>query len=317
MIAIGIDMSKLTFHAALDESTVCVFQNSDEGIASFIALLPNEQSEIAIGVEATGAYHLLLSARCRNAGLRILIINPLEAWRVMQAMSLRKLKTDRADALAIRRMVLQGLGRPYTETDDTLALKALMVDRIGLVAIRASLKQRYEARSTKQKAVGVTLHDGFAKLETSLAKEIKAIERQFLKYAPATQCLLRSIPGVGTFTAAMLVAFIGDINRFPSSEKLVAYLGLDCRVRESGTSVKGKGYITKRGNGHLRRALFNATFVARQRNPILKKYFDDKVAEGKHYLSAMCATERKLVHLIYAVWKRGTPFEMRYPQLPD
>jgi transposase len=122
---------------------------------------------------------------------------------------------------------------------------------------------------------------------------------------------LRSIPGVGITTAAALVAFIGDINRFSSPEKLVAYIGLDCRVHESGTSIKGKGYLTKRGNAYLRRTLFNAAFIARQKNPELKAYFEKKTGEGKHYFSALCAVERKLVHLIYAVWRRGTPFEMR------
>src|SRR6266852_7988932 len=87
--------------------------------------------------------------------------------------------------------------------------------------------------------------------------------------------------------------------------------GLDCRVYQSGTSVHGKGYISKRGNGYLRHILFNAAFVARQYNPDLKRYHEQKMREGKHYFSALCAVERKLVHLIYAVWKRGTPFVRR------
>jgi transposase len=128
------------------------------------------------------------------------------------------------------------------------------------------------------------------------------------QYAPDTQALLRSIPGIGTTSAAALVAFVGDIHRFSSPEKLVAYIGLDCRVHESGTSIHGKGYLTKRGNKYLRHVLFNAAFIARQHNPALRRYHAKKLAEGKHYFSAMCAVERKLVHLIYAVWKRGTPY---------
>jgi transposase len=91
----------------------------------------------------------------------------------------------------------------------------------------------------------------------------------------------------------------------------VAYIGLDCRVHESGTSVRGRGYISRRGNRQLRTVLFNAAYVARQSNPELKVYFDKKVREGKHYVSALTAIERKLVHIIYAVWTRGTPFEQR------
>jgi transposase len=213
-------------------------------------------------------------------------------------------------------VVLLGRGYRFTDTDAVLALKALVVERSGLAAMRAQTKHRIEAHAAKQEAVESALHDSFSTILATLQKEIRDIERQFISYEPDAQQLLRSIPGIGVTTAAALVAFIGDIDRFSSPEKLVAYIGIDPRVHESGTSIKGKGYITKRGNAYLRHILFSAAFIARQKNPILKNYFDGKIAEGKHYYSALCAVERKLIHLIYAVWKRGTPFEMRYPQLP-
>ena len=314
MTAIGIDMSKLTFHAALDESTVQIFKNTEEGIAIFFRALQSmgaEKGDVTVGVEATGAYHLLLCAQAKRSGWRIVVINPLETYHVIKAQSLRRLKTDRKDALAIRKMVASGYGYPFAETDETLALKALVVEREGLVAMRRETKTRMEAHAAKQLAISVPLHDSFSGILAALRKEIHDIEKLFGAYEPATQALLRSIPGVGIFTAAALVAYVGDINRFPSPEKLVAYIGLDCRVRESGTSIKGKGFITKRGNAYLRHVLFNAAFIARQKNPELKQYFLMKTKEGKHYFNALCAVERKLIHLIYAVWKRGTPFETR------
>ena len=82
-------------------------------------------------------------------------------------------------------------------------------------------------------------------------------------------------------------------------------------MHQSGTSVNGRGYISKRGNSRLRAALFNAAFMARRTNPELKAYFEKNVREGKHYLSALNAVERKLLHIIFAVWTRGTPFEAR------
>jgi transposase len=90
-----------------------------------------------------------------------------------------------------------------------------------------------------------------------------------------------------------------------------AYVGLDCRVHQSGTSIHGKGFITKRGNTYLRTILFNAAFISRQYVPELQSFFEKKLSEGKHYFSASVAVERKLVHLIYAVWKRGTPYQAR------
>jgi transposase len=311
---IGIDMSKRSFHAAFDESSVRVFENSPEGIGSFLTYLFSHgatKEDVVIGVEATGAYHLLFCSQCVRMGLQVRVINPLEAWHVMRAASLRMVKTDRADALAIRRMVAQGIGRPYVDSEGTLALKTLVVDREGLVRMRAMMKQRREARIAKQQALTTRLSH-FPKIEDALTKEICAIERQFGQHEPETQALLRSIPGIGRLTAAAIIAYVGAIERFASPEKLVAYIGLDSRVKESGTSVNGKGYMTKRGNRQLRHMLFNAAFIARQKNPELKTYFEKKLGEGKHYFSAMCAVERKLVHVIYAVWKRGTPFEFEH-----
>jgi transposase len=319
MNAIGIDMSKRTFHAALDVSTVSVFPNSGAGIAFLFETLLSRgmlPDDATIGVEATGAYHLLLCATARKAGWRIVVINPLETYHVIRAQSLRKVKTDRKDALAIRKMVLLGHGYPFTDTDDVLALKALVVERQGLVAMRRETKTRMEAHAAKQGALSVPMHDSFSGVLKALRHEIGTIEKKFSLYEPDAQALLRSIPGIGVTVAAALVAFIGDINRFPSAEKLVAYIGLDCRVHESGTSIKGKGYISKRGNGYLRHVLFAAAFIARQKNPDLKAYFKKKTAEGKHYFNALCAVERKLIHLIYAVWTRGRPFERRESTAP-
>lgn len=314
MTAIGIDMGKSTFHAAFDESTVRIFGNTDEGIRAFFEELASRgmrKGEVAIGVEATGAYHLLLASRCMASGWRIVVINPLETSLAIKAQSLRRVKTDRTDALVVRTMVALGHGYPFTDTDDVLALKALMVERHGLVTLRSMVKGRMEAHRAKQKAVSIALHDSFSPILASLRKEIRMIEKQFAKHDPDAQKLLSSIPGIGVTTAAALVAFVGDINRFSSPEKLVAYIGLDCRVEQSGTSIHGKGYITKRGNAYLRHMLFNAAFMARQKHPGLKAYFEKKRSEGKHYFSALCAVERKLIHLIYAVWKRGTPYEAR------
>ena len=72
-----------------------------------------------------------------------------------------------------------------------------------------------------------------------LTYEMKEIEKKMGDYAADTQKLLRSIPGIGKVTAAALMAHVGDIRRFSSPEKLVAYIGLDCRVHESGTSIHG------------------------------------------------------------------------------
>ena len=312
MNTIGIDMSKDTFHAAFEEGSVCKFVNTEEGIEEFMTKIENALpiKSTRIGVEATGAYHLLFAVTLTEHDWDVVVINPLESHRMI-TQGLRTVKTDRLDAEKIRQMVALGKGYLFTDTKEVLALKALVVERQALVEMRKMTKQRIGVHQLKKQATGLNLHDSFSSVIDVLTQEIKKIEKAMTNYEPETQELLRSIPGIGQTTAGTLVAFIGDINRFASPEKLVAYIGLDSRVFQSGTSVHGKGYISKRGNIYLRSALFNAAFIARQYNPELKKYHQKKLSEGKHYFSAMCAVERKLIHLIYAVWKRGTPFESR------
>ncbi len=313
MQAIGIDMGKDTFHAAFGDDHVKKFNNNNEGIDHFMTFIEDlgyTVTDTRIAVEATGVYHLLFATTLREHEWEVRIINPLESHRMI-TQGLRTVKTDRLDALKIRTMAQLGKGCLFTDTADTLALKALVVERQALVDIRKMTKQRMEVHCLKAQATGMILHDSWSELMETLKEEIKSLENAMSNYDADTQALLRSIPGIGVTTAAALVAFIGDIHRFSTPEKLVAYIGLDCRVFQSGTSVQGKGYISKRGNKYPRHMLFNAAFIARQHNPDLKKYHAQKLAEGKHYFSALCAVERKLIHIVYAVWKRGTPYQKR------
>lgn len=309
MNTIGIDVSKDTFHAAFSDVRVEVFKNTEAGIKKFMEKL-NDKDSTLVGCESTGVYHLLLCETLRKNDWSIKVVNPLITHRMIDS-SLRHVKTDHHDALAIRRVLLGGAGHAYTDTPEILALKALVQEREALNRMRAETKQRIHAHKVRAKASGILFHDSFDGTVNVLTYEIKEIEKKLCEYAPLEQSLLRSIPGIGKVTAAALVAFVGDIHRFPNAEKLTAYIGLDSRVHESGTSIHGKGYMSKRGNKYLRYILFNAAFIARQKNPELKRYFQKKTSEGKHYFSALCAVERKLVHLIWAVWTRGTPFENR------
>lgn len=101
----------------------------------------------------------------------------------------------------------------------------------------------------------------------------------------------------------MVVHEIGDINRFDSPAGLVAYAGLDPRVKESGKREHGRGRITKRGSVYLRAALYLAANVARIYDKGLDDYYEKKKSEGRHHKEILCMISRKLLHRIYAVWK--------------
>ena len=310
MHAIGIDMSKDTFHAAFDDETVREFPNTPEGIAVFVSATKEfgyTRATTTVGVESTGVYHLLLCVQLFERRWDMRVINPLLTAQMI-TQGLRMVKNDRKDARIVRQAVLLGKGYPFRDTSEVLALKALVSEREDIVAMRSDLKRQRHAHEIRARACGVALHDSYAPVFVALDAAIKQIDAHLHDYAAGTQRLLRSITGVGAVTGALLVAFIGDIDRFRSPEALVAYVGIDPRVKQSGTSVHGKGQITKRGGVLLRHTLYQAAFIARRHDPELGAYYRKKRAEGKHHTAVLCAIERKLIHRIFAVWKRGTPY---------
>jgi len=310
---IGIDMSKDTFHACFDDGNVEVFKNTYEGVTSFEKRSKQQEhkkKETAIGIEATGVYHHLFCLAVTKNGWTVMIINPLLVSQMIRD-GLRMVKNDKKDAHIIRDAVMQGKGYKWTDTSEILALKALVSERADLVEMKGDLRRRMHAHTIREEAVGIPLYDSYTGTVLSLVKEIKAIEKQMKVMVPETQKLLQTIPGIGVTASALLVAFVGDIKRFDHPDKLVAYIGIDPRVKQSGTSIHGKGPITKRGNALLRHVLYQSAFIARRHNLVFGRYYAKKKGEGKHHTSALCAVERKLIHTIWAVWKRGTPFKER------
>lgn len=122
---------------------------------------------------------------------------------------------------------------------------------------------------------------------------------------------ITSIPGVGKVTGSAILAEIGDINRFESSEKLVAFAGIDPTVYETGQFVAKQTRMSKRGSPHLRYALWQAASMAIQFDPELKAYYQAKRAQGKHHGTALGAVCNKLISRIFIILKEQRPYIVR------
>ena len=149
----------------------------------------------------------------------------------------------------------------------------------------------------------------------SLQEEFRILSRHFIwqakEYAPSAWKILLSIPGLGELSAAIIIAEIGDISRFPNAKKLVAYVGFDPSVYESGKTHR-RSRISKRGNPHLRRILFIVAQQVVRRTQTFRSYYQRLRSRGKAYRQAMVAVAAKLLRVIYALLTRGTPFQDNY-----
>lgn len=120
-----------------------------------------------------------------------------------------------------------------------------------------------------------------------------------------------TIPGIGSITAAVILGEIGDISRFSNASKLAAYAGIDASVSQSGEYQSANNKMSKRGSPYLRKALFNAALIAAFHDPVFSAFYQKKLSEGKHHLTAIGAVARKLCNTIFAVLKYNTPYEVQ------
>ena len=122
---------------------------------------------------------------------------------------------------------------------------------------------------------------------------------------------LRTIPGAGSAIVGTLIAEIGDIRRFSSFDKIVAYIGVHPAEKSSGE--KGKDPETswrmaKTGNAYLRTALYRMAIVGIQHNPVIKAHYARKRAEGKSKMNAIGHCMKKALAIVWGVWRSGTDF---------
>jgi transposase len=122
---------------------------------------------------------------------------------------------------------------------------------------------------------------------------------------------ITSISGIGPVTGAIILAEIGDVQRFATPEKLVAYAGIDPTVYQSGQFTASQTRMSKRGSPYLRHALWQAAFMAAQYDPQLRDFYQKKRAEGKAHGTAVGAVCRELLHRIFVVLKEQRPYVIR------
>ena len=141
----------------------------------------------------------------------------------------------------------------------------------------------------------------------------KPIERFFLENN-FNVFVINPIYGIGEFTTSIIIAELGDINRFNNIKELTAYCGLDPSIKQSGKSVNIHGPISKSGNKYMRKILYIAcsniirlTAISKQENDI-EIYYRKKRNEGKHHYASIIACTTKLLRKILALCKQFAKF---------
>ncbi len=151
-----------------------------------------------------------------------------------------------------------------------------------------------------------------------LLAQIDLLEEQQVEVEKALEELMQSIPqyittipGIGLATGAAILSEIGDVTRFASEDKLVAYAGIDATVHQSGQFNATEMHMSKRGSPYLRLALWQAASMSILHNEELKAYYHKKRKEGKAHGTALGAVCRKLLIRVYVILKEKRPYVVR------
>ncbi len=327
---IGIDISKASFTACLckrqlsgPESTsdVVEFENNKRGFNQFVKWsrkLTDNSIPLVYAMEATGIYYEGLAYHLSRLNQNVSVILPNKVKYFSKSLNI-KTKTDIVDARIIAKM---GVER-------SLALwqppEPIFKQLRGLTRLYSDLKKERTTFGNRLAACQ-SGEDPLAFVVNSNKKIIKEIELQLAKCEKEIKTLiyseewlatkvekLLSIKGVGLITIAIILAETQGFKLIRNGKQLVSYAGFDVVQRESGTSIKGKTRISKKGNSRIRAALYFPALVSSRFNKDFKNIYERINAGKSSKMVGVTALQRKILLLIYSLWKKDQSFIEDYP----
>jgi transposase len=334
--AIGLDV-----HRTFCEVAIC--EDGKLRSAGRVPATPEGLGSLADSLMASDRVALEVTGSCWEVARlleqhveRVVVVSPDDTGIVSA-----RAKTDKLDARALASLLWRGeLEAVWMPDERCRILRRRLSRREQLVRsrsrakneIHASLQRRLQPKPPCSDLFGVKGRRWLAELKLPaderesvdaamrhvdfLDQEIAAVEKLIAKQAlswPEIRRLM-TVPGVNLVCAASFIAAVGDANRFLTSRKLVAYLGLDPRVKQSGDEPARSGRISKRGSPIARWALVEAAWTAVLQPGPLHAFYE-RTKQRRGHGKAIVATARKLAVLFWCMLTRGEDYAHQQPSL--
>lgn len=299
------------------------FPNTEKGFTSlvqWVKKMSNEAVSLRFVMEATGVYHEALAYSLDQQGFAVSIVLPNKMSNYMRTLDTKTI-TDKTAAEAIAQFglerQLQDWHRPRTIFKK---LRQLTRERDQVVQQRTIAKNQLhaeEAEATPHKKSIQRSRQRIALLDKQ-DREIQAELAQLIKQDEEMRALvviICSLPGVGLLTAAVVLGETAGFELIRNKRQLASYAGFDVKEKESGTSVKGKPRISKKGNTYLRKAMHLPALAAIRHDEGFKAVFTRLVAKHGIKMKAAVAVQRKLLELIFTLATKKTTYDKNYGRL--
>lgn len=326
--SVGIDVSKdelVACFGSLDSelrqniSSAVSFKNNPAGYKALV----NWANKLAVNnlavwfvMEATGVYYENLAYFLSENGCQLTVLLPNKIKNYMRALD-NKSKTDNLDAYAITLFGLEKSLKKWQLPDKLFkTLKELTREYTNIKSQSTRAKNRIHAKEHSHKPTAETLNRIKEQLKL-YNKQLKEIQNEIEELIKQDTDLynkinnIQKIEGVGLMTIVTIIAETNGFELIESGKQLTSYAGIDVVHNQSGYST-GKTRISKKGNGYLRHALYMPALSASKHNEKLKQIYIRLVIKKNIKKIAVIALMRKLLLLIYTLWKKNVEYIPNY-----
>jgi transposase len=327
--SIGIDVSHETFTACVCHkdtnenlffSDVKEFKNSKTGfnqLTKWVSKVKIKDVPFIYLMEATGVYYEDLAYHLDDLKYTVSVALPNTTKNYFKSLNIKS-KTDKIDAKVLSQFGVERKHKQWKRPDPIyLKLRNLTRYQVQLQEQKTALLNIKHSKEESHEVQNLILQSN-KNLIKAFDSQIKSIEKQIEKLIENTPELrdkfkkVLSIPGVGSTTLAAVIAeFFGFINTI-NAKAAVSFCGYDVVESSSGTSVKGKTKISKKGNRYVRRALYFPSIHAIKYNPHLKANYERIVSKRGIKKIGLVALQRKLLVLIYTLWTKDAEWDSDY-----
>jgi transposase len=328
---VGIDIANDDFQVSLGGTSpdgrlvftpVKKFANAKQGFNQLTRWASGEMDKdvpLVFLMEATGVYYEELAHHLHRIGKQVIVVLP-NKFKHYKASLNAKSKTDAIDARLLARFGVEREHLPWKPADPIFRqMRHLTRYRLQLQEQKTAISNILHSKDHSHE-VPTDVTRSSKKIIAVLEREIEKLEKEMEKLVKSDAELhakmkdLCTIPGCGLITAAAIVAETGGFKEFTSAKQLTSYAGYDIVHNESGSSVKGKTRISKKGNRYIRHNMYMPAMCASRYVPeftALRERIKDRSKIG---MKAQVAIQRKLLILMYTLWKTDSRYEKDHYQ---
>jgi transposase len=293
-----------------------VFANTAKGfqqLLQWINEVSSKETAVLYAMEATGVYYEKLAYYLVANDCHVSIVLPNKINAFAKTCTSKKQDDQQASKVLCEFGCVKHVDEWQPPHPLFAALKQLTREKHQLQQELVIIKNQLHAEQTKAITASASIKRMKARCRL-IEKQIAEVEKEIIDTLNDDAAIkekinkICTIPGVGLSTAVTVIAETNGFNLIRNARQLVSYAGLDVVQKQSGISVKGRAHISKKGNPHLRHCLHLPSFTAVKYNVPMQQLHHRIVEKQAIKMKAYVAVQRKMLMLIYTLWKKNEAY---------